>query len=76
MRSAPSVTGTPWLFLGWSMALMSGPMAAFAFLAARRRRLLADAALAPLRGIAIGVIIFAGYGLVLWAQDLRADRPG
>jgi drug/metabolite transporter (DMT)-like permease len=31
-------------------------------------RLFADAAVAPWRGIAIGVISFAGYGLVLWAQ--------
>jgi drug/metabolite transporter (DMT)-like permease len=30
--------------------------------------LLADAAGAPWRGIGIGVISFAGYGLVLWAQ--------
>ncbi|MEZ5962169.1 MAG: EamA family transporter, partial [Hyphomonadaceae bacterium] len=32
------------------------------------RRLLRDAAVAPWRGIGIGLISFAGYGLVLWAQ--------
>ncbi|MBL8544886.1 MAG: EamA family transporter [Hyphomonadaceae bacterium] len=61
-------TGNAVLFLGWSMALMSAPMAAFAFWRRGWSRLLKDAAVAPWRGIGIGIISFAGYGLVLWAQ--------
>lgn len=61
-------TGNAVLFLGWSMALMSVPMAAFAFWRRGAKRLLTDAAVAPWRGIGIGLISFAGYGLVLWAQ--------
>lgn len=61
-------TGNAVLFLGWSMALMSIPMAAFAFWRRGVKRLLTDAAVAPWRGIGIGIISFAGYGLVLWAQ--------
>jgi drug/metabolite transporter (DMT)-like permease len=61
-------SGNAILFLGWSMALMSVPMAAFAFWRRGARRLLADAAIAPWRGVAIGLISFGGYGLVLWAQ--------
>jgi len=47
---------------------MSVPMAAFAFWRRGAKRLLRDATVAPWRGIGIGVISFAGYGLVLWAQ--------
>ncbi len=54
-------------YLGWQMILQSAPMMAFA-LWRRGRGLFADAAIAPLRGIAIGVASFGGYGLVLWAQ--------
>ncbi len=60
--------GNAVIFLGWSMALMSAPMAAFAFWRRGVSRLLRDAAVAPWRGISIGVVSFAGYGLVLWAQ--------
>jgi drug/metabolite transporter (DMT)-like permease len=60
--------GNAVIFLGWSMALMSVPMAAFAFWRRGAKRLLTDAAVAPWRGIGIGVISFGGYGLVLWAQ--------
>jgi drug/metabolite transporter (DMT)-like permease len=60
--------GNAIVFLGWSMMLMSVPMAIFAFWRRGVTRLLADAAVAPWRGIGIGVISFAGYGLVLWAQ--------
>jgi drug/metabolite transporter (DMT)-like permease len=60
--------GNAVIFLGWSMALMSVPMAAFAFWRRGVARLLKDASVAPWRGIAIGVVSFAGYGLVLWAQ--------
>lgn len=61
-------TGSAIIFLGWSMALMSVPMAAFAFYRRGVKRLLTDAAVAPWRGIGVGIISFAGYGLVLWAQ--------
>ncbi len=54
-------------YLAWHMALQSGPMMGFA-LWRRGRGLLASVAVAPWRGIAIGVVSFAGYGLVLWAQ--------
>ncbi|MGD9968110.1 MAG: EamA family transporter [Hyphomonadaceae bacterium] len=60
--------GNAVIFLGWSMTLMSVPMAVFAFWRRGAARLLTAAAIAPWRGIAIGVISFAGYGLVLWAQ--------
>lgn len=55
------------LYMGWTTALMSLPMMGYA-LAIKGRRLVAGALVAPLRGLAIGVISFAGYGLVLWAQ--------
>jgi drug/metabolite transporter (DMT)-like permease len=61
-------TGNAVIFLGWSMALMSVPMAAFAFWRRGVKRLLTDAAVAPWRGIGVGIVSFAGYGLVLWAQ--------
>jgi drug/metabolite transporter (DMT)-like permease len=57
--------GNALLYVGWTTGLMSIPMAIFAW--RRRGRLLLTAS-APWRGIAIGVISFAGYGLVLWAQ--------
>lgn len=62
------VTGNAALFLGWSMTLMSVPMAAFAFWRRGVGPLLRSASVSPWRGIGIGVISFAGYGLVLWAQ--------
>jgi drug/metabolite transporter (DMT)-like permease len=62
------VTGDALQYLGWTTALMSIPMIGFALLRRGPRRLFADAAVAPWRGVAIGVISFAGYGLVLWAQ--------
>ncbi len=62
------VGGNAAQYLGWTTFLMSIPMIGFAFWRRGVKRLLADAAVAPWRGIAIGVISFAGYGLVLWAQ--------
>jgi len=62
------VTGNALLYLGWNMALMSVPMMAFAFYRRGVKRLLTDARVAPWRGIGVGLISFAGYGLVLWAQ--------
>lgn len=55
-------------YLGWTTALMSIPMIGFAFWRRGARRLLESARVAPWRGVGIGVISFAGYGLVLWAQ--------
>ena len=55
-------------FLGWTTALMSIPMIGFALWRRGARRLFADAGAAPLRGLAIGLISYVGYALVLWAQ--------
>ena len=60
--------GDALVYVAWTSGLMGVPMIAYAFWrrgagAAARRR-----GLAPWRGIGIGVISFAGYGLVLWAQ--------
>jgi len=55
-------------YLGWTTALMSVPMVAFAFWRRGATNLLRSAAIGPWRGVFIGVISFAGYGLVLWAQ--------
>jgi drug/metabolite transporter (DMT)-like permease len=62
------VAGNALQYVGWTTGLMSIPMIGFAVWRRGPKRLLADAAVAPWRGIAIGVISFAGYGLVLWAQ--------
>ena len=62
------VGGNAVQYLGWTTFLMSIPMIGFALWRRGARRLLRDARVAPWRGIAIGVISFAGYGLVLWAQ--------
>jgi drug/metabolite transporter (DMT)-like permease len=59
--------GDALVYVAWTSGIMGVPMVAFAFWR-RGPRLLKDAAVAPIRGIAIGVISFAGYGLVLWAQ--------
>lgn len=60
--------GSALVFIAWSMTLMSAPMMAFAFWRRGAARLIAGARTAPLRGIGVGVVSFAGYGLVLWAQ--------
>jgi drug/metabolite transporter (DMT)-like permease len=59
--------GDALVYVAWTSGIMGVPMVAFAFWR-RGPRLLKGAAVAPIRGIAIGVISFAGYGLVLWAQ--------
>lgn len=64
------VAGNAMLYLGWTTGMMSIPMVAFAVRRRGAGPLLAAAAVAPWRGIAIGVISFAGYGLVLWAQTI------
>src|SRR6185436_4982579 len=47
--------------------IMGAPMIAFAYWR-RGGALWRDAGIEPIRGLAIGVISFLGYGLVLWAQ--------
>ena len=59
--------GDALIYVAWTSGIMGVPMIAFAFWR-RGRQLMKDAAVQPIRGLAIGVISFAGYGLVLWAQ--------
>ena len=57
------------VYIAWTSGLMGVPMIAYALWRKRGAgELLRAAAVAPWRGIGIGVISFAGYGLVLWAQ--------
>ncbi len=63
-------TSSAALYLGWTTGLMSVPMIAFCFLRRGPTRVLRDAMVSPWLGIAIGVISFAGYGLVLLAQTM------
>jgi drug/metabolite transporter (DMT)-like permease len=55
------------VYVAWTSGVMGLPMIAFAY-GRKGGRLIADARVAPWRGIGIGVISFLGYGLVLWAQ--------
>jgi drug/metabolite transporter (DMT)-like permease len=59
--------GDALVYVAWTSGFMGAPMIAFAFWR-KGRRLVSDARAAPWRGIAIGIISFLGYGLVLWAQ--------
>jgi drug/metabolite transporter (DMT)-like permease len=59
--------GDALVYVAWTSGIMGVPMIAFAYWR-RGKTLLTSAAVAPWRGIGIGVISFAGYGLVLWAQ--------
>ena len=61
------VSGSALVYVAWTSGIMGVPMIAFAFWR-RGPRLLKDAGVAPIRGLAIGIISFLGYGLVLWAQ--------
>ena len=61
------VSGNALVYVAWTSGIMGVPMIAFAFWR-RGPRLLKDAGVAPIRGLAIGIISFLGYGLVLWAQ--------
>jgi len=61
------VSGNALVYVAWTSGIMGVPMIAFAFWR-RGSRLLKDAAVAPIRGLTIGIISFLGYGLVLWAQ--------
>ncbi len=56
------------VYVAWTSGIMGVPMIAFAVWRRGAAQLLKDSAVAPLRGIGIGVISFLGYGLVLWAQ--------
>jgi drug/metabolite transporter (DMT)-like permease len=62
--------GDALVYVAWTSGLMGVPMVAFAMWRRGPTQLMKDAAVAPWRGIAIGVISFAGYGLVLWAQTI------
>jgi drug/metabolite transporter (DMT)-like permease len=62
--------GDALVYVAWTSGLMGAPMILFALWRRGARGLLAAAAVAPWRGIGIGVISFAGYGLVLWAQTI------
>ncbi|MBC7770307.1 MAG: EamA family transporter [Phycisphaerales bacterium] len=60
--------GDALVYVAWTSGIMGVPMIAFAVWRRGPARMVRDAAVAPWRGIAIGIISFAGYGLVLWAQ--------
>lgn len=62
------VAGDALIYVAWTSGVMGIPMIVFTLWRRGGRQLLKDARVAPLRGIIIGVISFAGYGLVLWAQ--------
>lgn len=64
------VAGDAVTYVAWTSGVMGIPMIAFTLWRRGARQLLKDAAVAPLRGIFIGIISFAGYGLVLWAQTI------
>src|SRR5262245_26094922 len=52
------------VYVAWTSGLMAVPMIAFALWRKGARELMRAAGVAPWRGIGIGVISFAGYGLV------------
>jgi drug/metabolite transporter (DMT)-like permease len=62
------LSGNPLLYVGWTSGLMGVPMVAFCFWRRGAKQLIAGSRVAPWRGIGIGILSFAGYGLVLWAQ--------
>ncbi len=64
------VAGDALQYVGWTTGLMSIPMAGYAFWRRGARGLLTSAAAAPWRGLAVGLISFGGYALVLWAQTI------
>lgn len=61
-------SGNALVYVAWTSGIMGVPMIAFACWRRGTKQLLKDASVAPWRGLAIGVISFLGYGLVLWAQ--------
>lgn len=62
------VSGNALVYVAWTSGVMGVPMIAFTCWRRGTKKLLTDARVAPWRGLAIGVISFLGYGLVLWAQ--------
>ncbi|WP_395646015.1 EamA family transporter [Terricaulis sp.] len=62
------ITGSAVVYLAWATGLMSIVMIVFALWRRGPVRMVAQASVSPWRGILIGVVSFAGYGLVLWAQ--------
>lgn len=62
--------GDALVYVAWTSGLMAVPMIAYALWRKGGKELMRAAAVAPWRGIGIGVISFAGYGLVLWAQTI------
>lgn len=60
--------GNALVYVAWTSGIMGVPMIGFALWRRGSAQLLKDSAIAPVRGIGIGVISFLGYGLVLWAQ--------
>lgn len=61
--------GDALVYVAWTSGIMGVPMIAFACWR-KGGRLIADARVAPWRGIGIGIVSFLGYGLVLWAQTI------
>lgn len=60
-------SGNALVYVAWTSGIMGVPMIAAAYW--RKGQALTQQALAaPWRGLAIGIISFLGYGLVLWAQ--------
>lgn len=63
-------SGNAALYIGWSQTLMSVPLVGFAIWRRGPRRLWRDAQRDPWRGLIVGAVSMAGYGLVLWAQTM------
>ncbi|MES1197573.1 MAG: DMT family transporter [Pseudomonadota bacterium] len=63
-------SGNPAIYIGWNQTLMCVPLVMFALWRRGPRRLWTDAHKDPWRGLIVGAVSMAGYGLVLWAQTL------
>ncbi len=63
------VSGDALVYVGWRTGVTGALMAVFV-LWRRGPRLIADARVAPARGIGIGVVSFVGFVLVVWAQTI------
>ena len=60
-------SGNALVYVSWTSGIMGVPMIAAAYWR-KGASLTPEAFTAPWRGLAIGIISFLGYGLVLWAQ--------
>lgn len=69
------ISGGAEKYLGLAQILVPWPMMAFALWRRGPKRLLADAAVAPWRGVIVGIVSIVGYGLVLWAQTFAPIAP-